>query len=56
MYKFRIWCINNREEINSFIIVLLVVAGIIDLTNEQYLVSAITFGIAYVNYIFRKSL
>ena len=55
MYKFRIWCLDNQDEINLFTIVLLVVAGIIELTYGNYLLSAINFGIAAVNYIFRKT-
>jgi hypothetical protein len=52
--NFRQWYLRNYTEITWFLIGFLVMSGIVDLRNDNYLSASFTFGIAYINYIFSK--
>lgn len=54
MNKFRQWYINNSNEITWFLIGLLVSSGIEQIIRSNYSGAAISFGIAYLNYILNK--
>lgn len=54
MTKFRQWYLTNSNEITWFLIGLLVSTGIDSLVRGQYVNAALSFGIAYINYIFNK--
>jgi hypothetical protein len=54
MNGFRNWYLNNITEITWFLIGLLVSGGIDSLAREQYGNAALSFGIAYLNYILNK--
>lgn len=54
MDKFRQWYMTNSNEITWFLIGLLVSSGIDSLARGQYGNAALSFGIAFVNYIFNK--
>ena len=54
MNKFREWYINYSNEITWFLIGLLVSGGIESILRENYGQAALSFGIAYVNYILNK--
>jgi hypothetical protein len=51
MNAFRNWYLQNYTQITWFLIGFLVMAGLIDLVQGDYVGSAISFGLAYVNYI-----
>ena len=50
MNKFKLWYLNNRTEITWFLMGWLVLAGIQDLSRENYIGALISFGLAYINY------
>jgi hypothetical protein len=52
--NFRNWYIRNYTEITWFLIGFLVMAGLTDLATGDYLGAVLSFGIAYVNYLFNK--
>ena len=52
--NFRNWYIRNYTEITWFLIGFLVMAGLTDLGEGNYAGAVISFGIAYVNYIFSR--
>lgn len=54
MNKFRDWYLRNYNEITWFLIGFLVMAGLTDLGDGNYTGAVISFGIAYINYIFSK--
>ena len=54
MNKFREWYLTNSVEITWFLIGLLVSSGIDLLTRGHYVNAAISFAIAYVNYLLRN--
>ncbi len=52
--NFRRWYLRNYTEITWFLIGFLVMGGIVDLGEGNYAGAVISFGIAYINYIFSK--
>lgn len=52
MDKFRLWYVRNYQAITWFIIGFLVMAGLTDLSQGDYVGAVLSFGIAYVNYLF----
>lgn len=52
--NFRRWYLRNYLEITWFLIGFLVMAGLSDLGQGDYVGAILSFGIAYVNYIFSK--
>lgn len=52
--KFRYWYNNNYSAITWFIIGFLVAAGLNDLSIGNYSGAIISFGIAFINYLFIK--
>ena len=54
MSKFRDWYNRNSVEITWFLIGLLVSSGIDSLVRGNYGNAALSFGIAYLNYILNK--
>lgn len=52
--NFRMWYLRNYTEITWFIIGFLVMSGIVDLGDSNYTSAVISFGIAYINYLFVK--
>jgi hypothetical protein len=52
--NFRRWYLLNHTEITWFLIGFLVMAGLIDLGEGNYTGAVISFGIAYINYIFSQ--
>jgi hypothetical protein len=52
--NFRSWYLRNYTEITWFIIGFLVMAGLIDIGKGDYTGAVISFGVAYINYIFSK--
>lgn len=52
--NFRLWYLRNYTEITWFLIGFLVMAGLTDLGEGNYTGAVISFGVAYVNYIFTK--
>lgn len=54
MSKFRNWYMNNHLEITWFLIGLLVSGGIDSLVRGHYGNAALSFVLAYINYIFNK--
>ena len=54
MNKFCEWCLTNSIEITWFLIGLLVSSGIDSLMRGQYFNAVISFGIAFLNYVFNK--
>ena len=52
--NFRRWYLRNYTEITWFIIGFLVMAGLIDISTGDYTGAVISFGVAYINYIFSK--
>lgn len=52
--NFRNWYIRNYTEITWFIIGFLIMAGFQDLGQGNYTGAVISFGLAWVNYIFSK--
>jgi len=54
MNKIRDWYLRNYIEITWFLIGFLVMGGIVDLTEGDYTGSIISFGVAYLNYLFVK--
>lgn len=51
---FRNWYLRNYTEITWFFIGFLVMAGLVDLGEGNYTGAVISFGIAYINYMFSK--
>lgn len=54
LQNFRRWFIENNLEITWFLIGLLVSSGIDQLARGHYGSAAFSFGIAYLNFVFRK--
>lgn len=52
--NFRAWYLRNYNEITWFIIGFLVMAGLQDTSTGNYTGAIISFGLAYVNYLFAK--
>ena len=52
--NFKRWYLRNYTEITWFLIGFLVMGGIVDLNEGNYTGSIISFGIAYINYLFIK--
>ncbi|CAB4128681.1 hypothetical protein UFOVP112_55 [uncultured Caudovirales phage] len=52
--NFRNWYLRNYAEITWFLIGFLVMAGLTDLGAGDYTGAIISFGIAYINYLFLK--
>jgi len=52
--NFRSWYLRNHKEITWFLIGFLVMAGMIDIGQGDYVGAVISFGIAYINYLFSK--
>jgi hypothetical protein len=52
--NFRNWYNRNYIEITWFLVGFLVMAGIVDLGSGDYVGAVISFGIAYINYLFIK--
>jgi hypothetical protein len=52
--NFRLWYLRNYTEITWFLIGFLVMSGLVDLGDGNYTGAVISFGIAYINYIFSK--
>jgi hypothetical protein len=50
MNKFKLWYLKNQTEITWFLMGWLVLAGFQDLAQGNYIGSAISFGLAYLNY------
>jgi hypothetical protein len=50
MNKFKLWDLNNRTEITWFLMGWLVLAGIQDLSQANYIGALISFGLVYINY------
>lgn len=53
--NFRQWYLRNYTEITWFIIGFLVMAGLIDIGKGNYVGAVISFGIAWINYLFVKN-
>ena len=51
MNKFRQWYIENGTKITWFLIGTLVMAGVEALAHGNYSSAALSFGIAYLNYL-----
>jgi hypothetical protein len=54
MNKFREWYTRNSNEITWFLIGILTIGGLESLVREQYGNAALSFGIAYLNYLMNK--
>jgi hypothetical protein len=54
MNKFREWYIRNSNEITWFLIGILTIGGLESLVREQYGSAALSFVLAYVNYLMNK--
>ena len=54
MYKFRQWYLSNMTEITWFIIGMCVTGGIDSLVRSDYISAALSFTLAYINYILNK--
>lgn len=54
MNKFMLWYNRNYTEITWFIIGFLVMAGLTDASRGDYTGAIISFGIAWLNYLFSK--
>lgn len=54
MNKFRQWYMNNDIQITWFIIGMLVTGGIDSLVRGNYGSAAISFAIAYLNYVVNR--
>ena len=52
--NFRLWYLRNYTEITWFLIGFLVMAGCSDIGQGDYTGAIISFGIAYINYLFSK--
>lgn len=52
--NFRQWYLRNYTEITWFLIGFLVMAGLTDIGQGNYVGAVISFGIAYINYVFSK--
>ena len=52
--NFRMWYLRNYTEITWFVIGFLVMAGLTDASRGDWTGAVISFGIAYINYIFSK--
>lgn len=52
--NFRRWYLRNYTEISWFVIGFLISAGITELARGDYTSAIISFGIAYLNYLFAK--
>jgi hypothetical protein len=52
--NFRRWYLRNYTEITWFLIGFLIMAGLVDIGNDNYTGAVISFGIAWINYIFSK--
>lgn len=54
MNRFIQWYHTNYNQITWFLIGFLVMSGIVDFGEEDYTGAVISFGIAYINYLFVK--
>jgi hypothetical protein len=54
--NFRQWYLRNYTQITWFLIGFLVMAGLYDIGKGNYVGAAISFAIAYINYIFSRRL
>ena len=54
MNAIRSWYLRNYNEITWFLIGFLVMAGLSDLGQGDYTGAVISFGLAYINYLFNK--
>jgi hypothetical protein len=54
MENIRQWYLRNHTEITWFLIGFLIMAGFTDLSTGDYTGAIISFGIAYINYLFSK--
>jgi hypothetical protein len=54
MDKIRSWYLRNYTEITWFLIGFLTLAGFQELSRGDYTSAVISFGLAWVNYIFSK--
>jgi hypothetical protein len=52
--KFKFWYLDNYSEITWFIIGFLTWAGLNDLSHGDYTGAVISFGVAFINYLFVK--
>ena len=52
--NFKNWYIRNYTEIKWFLIGFLVMSGLSDLSDGDYTGTIISFGVAYINYLFVK--
>ena len=50
MNKFKLWYLRNQTEITWFLMGWLVLSGIQDLSQANYIGATISFGLAYINY------
>ena len=56
MSGIRNWYVNNQTEISWFLIGVLTLQGLTELSREDYTGAAVSFGLAIVNFAFRKPL
>lgn len=54
MNKIRDWYLRNYTEITWFLIGFLIMGGLVDLGESNYIGAIISFGVAYINYLFVK--
>ncbi len=54
MNTIRQWYLRNHTEITWFLIGFLIMAGLVDISQGDWTGTIINFGLAWVNYIFRK--
>ena len=54
MNKFRAWYLKYYTEITWFLIGFLIMSGLHDLNIRDYTGAVISFGLAWVNYIFSR--
>lgn len=52
--NFRSWYLRNYTEITWFLIGFLIMAGLQDLGQGNYVGATISFALAYINYVFNK--
>lgn len=54
MNSIRSWYLRNYTEITWFLIGFLVMSGLSDLGQGDYTGAVISFGVAYINYVFSR--
>jgi hypothetical protein len=52
--NFRRWYLRNHTEITWFLIGFLIMSGLINLGQGDYLSAVLTFGVAWINYFFSR--